>query len=285
VDKLTGVLDEEWQLWDGMPFTGCKEIGKIAPRDCFESGGYYSVRLGRLLVVVLNTLLYSNRSTIPPTIEDPYMQWAWFKSQLQQNCNVKGVKVYIIGHLPPGFNVRCQGGSPERTTTWDRTPKDTHRYMELVQLYADCIEGQFFGSLSDTFRLPRMNASETWILPPVPQNAEHLETLMLSPGAASPSSSQNPRYRYYTIDLVEWRILNYHSYVKRLDLTPDGSHPFELQYQAKDQYKQWGLDDISVASMGKMLRSLWSNKTAFQTWFLWLCSACFEFPKLLVNCL
>ena len=62
------------------------------------------------------------------------------------------LKVYLVGHMPPGVDERQNGGiSPYHEVFQERF---NQRYIRLVQKYSDIIVGQFFGHLhSDSFRI------------------------------------------------------------------------------------------------------------------------------------
>jgi hypothetical protein len=62
------------------------------------------------------------------------------------------LKVYLVGHMPPGADERQNGGiSPYHDVFQERF---NQRYIRLVQKYSDIIVGQFFGHLhSDSFRI------------------------------------------------------------------------------------------------------------------------------------
>jgi len=62
------------------------------------------------------------------------------------------LKVYLVGHMPPGVDERQNGGiSPYHDVFQERF---NQRYIRLVQKYSDIIVGQFFGHLhSDSFRI------------------------------------------------------------------------------------------------------------------------------------
>jgi len=62
------------------------------------------------------------------------------------------LKVYLVGHMPPGVDERQNGGiSPYQDVFQERF---NQRYIKLVQKYSDIIVGQFFGHLhSDSFRI------------------------------------------------------------------------------------------------------------------------------------
>lgn len=61
--------------------------------------------------------------------------------------NISVFKVYIVGHVPPGYFEK------KRSKMWFR-PNFNERYLELIQKHHAVIEGQFFGHHhTDCFRM------------------------------------------------------------------------------------------------------------------------------------
>jgi len=62
------------------------------------------------------------------------------------------LKVYLVGHMPPGVDERQNGGTSTHHEVFQE--RFNQRYIRLVQKYSDIIVGQFFGHLhSDSFRI------------------------------------------------------------------------------------------------------------------------------------
>lgn len=62
-------------------------------------------------------------------------------------------QVYIVGHIPPGFDERDQAASLSNGHQFF-SQKNNLRYLDLIRKYSSIIQGQFFGHLhSDSFRI------------------------------------------------------------------------------------------------------------------------------------
>ncbi|KAK7887270.1 hypothetical protein WMY93_026891 [Mugilogobius chulae] len=88
----------------------------LESQETFRQGGFYSEKLLNRTgyrMVVLNTNLYYDQNKVTEGMEDPAGQFSWADKILTEAANNKE-KVYIIGHVPPGFFERKEvnHGSP-----------------------------------------------------------------------------------------------------------------------------------------------------------------------------
>nr|KAF6380400.1 sphingomyelin phosphodiesterase acid like 3B [Myotis myotis] len=114
----------------------------------FKEGAFYSEKLlgttGR--VVVLNTNLYYTSNEQTASMADPAQQFQWLEDVLS-NASRAGEKVYIIGHVPPGFFEK------KGNKMWFREGFN-EKYLKVVQKHHRVIAGQFFGhNHLDSFRM------------------------------------------------------------------------------------------------------------------------------------
>uniref|UniRef100_A0A3Q3VPQ9 Acid sphingomyelinase-like phosphodiesterase n=1 Tax=Mola mola TaxID=94237 RepID=A0A3Q3VPQ9_MOLML len=118
-------------------------------QELFKKGGYYTEKLlGRpgFRMLVLNTNLYYDQNKLITNMDDPAGQFSWADQVLTEATNNKE-KVYIIGHIPPGFFEKKRG------KPWFMA-KFNERYLDLIQKHHSVIHGQFFGHHhTDSFRM------------------------------------------------------------------------------------------------------------------------------------
>ncbi|KAF7708702.1 hypothetical protein HF521_017759 [Silurus meridionalis] len=120
-----------------------------ASRNTFKKGGYYTEKLLNqtgLRVLVLNTNLYYDQNKITENMKDPADQFKW-ADQVLSEASKNNEKVYIVGHVPPGFFEK------KRHKPWFRS-EFNNQYIELIQKHHEIIIGQFFGHHhTDSFRM------------------------------------------------------------------------------------------------------------------------------------
>ena len=107
-------------------------------RDRFASqGGYWREVLPKVIVVVLNTVIYSVEHKPHSTADgDPLDQFAWMQSVLHRVRSRKAT-AYIIGHIAPTI------ADYQKRSMWHAGY--VRRYVQLVMKYSDVIGGQLFG--------------------------------------------------------------------------------------------------------------------------------------------
>ncbi|XP_070160724.1 cyclic GMP-AMP phosphodiesterase SMPDL3A isoform X3 [Polyergus mexicanus] len=225
--------------------------------DTFVKAGYYTIELRskKYRIVFLNTNLWLNpvdnrmphrvgSSTIDNTM-DPFGQWSWFQSVLE-NARKKKETVYIVGHTPPGVDDHEIGAA---------TLHERHniKYLQIVRLYSDIIRGQFFGHWhSDTFRViyNDMGQPVSWI--------------MMAP-SVTPSAvggPNNPGLRLYKFETNTGQILDYTQYYLNLpEANSNGKANWMIEYSLLEYYE---LQEISAITLHDLAdRFTQSNDYAF----------------------
>lgn len=190
-------------LWSSRGF-----LRTDAERADFETGGYYArtMTTSPIKVISLNTILWylENKAVNPSAHPDPAGQFAWLEMQLSTTHAQGRYKVYVIGHVPPGWWE--SGGDPHLH------PEYNDRLVGILARYHanGLIKGCFFGhEHSDTFRLisqpppPPPPSAPTSTTTPLPTAA--LGVIFLAPavtpwtfertGATPPAN--NPGIRTY----------------------------------------------------------------------------------------
>ena len=102
-------------------------------------GGYWREVVPDVVVVVMNTIVYSVEHAPDSTGErDPLGQFAGMRRMLQR-VRARNATAYIVGHIPPCVD------DYRRRSMW-RAPY-VRRYVRMVREFHSIIGGQFFGHL------------------------------------------------------------------------------------------------------------------------------------------
>ncbi|XP_076650576.1 cyclic GMP-AMP phosphodiesterase SMPDL3A isoform X2 [Halictus rubicundus] len=235
--------------------------------DTFQTAGYYTIeqRSEKYRIIFLNTNLWLNvvnvvngadnrmlhrtaASTIDNT-EDPFGQWSWFQSTLD-NARRKKETVYIVGHTPPGVDERDSGAAAF-------SESHNTKYLEFVRLYADIIRGQFFGHWhSDTFRVVYSDTG----LP--------VSWIMMAPSISpsTPGGPNNPGLRLYKFETNTGQVLDYTQYY--LDLSNAnivGKANWQVEYTLLEQYKLQEITAITLHDLADRLTQ--SDDNAFVRYY------------------
>jgi len=188
-------------------------------------------------------------------------QFAWLDQTLAE-ARAALHTAYIIGHIPPGKDAFCTAIRPV-SLTWDRNASDTESYVRIMREYGDVVKGEFFGHThTDLFRLTAGTNTTAGVY------GNPNSGRLFVAGSVSPIFGTNPRFRLWKYNPVDYQLLDYTDYVKRLDLDPDGSSGFVKDYTAIQRYREWGLKSLSTADMSRFLMQMKSNESAFEEWYL-----------------
>ncbi|XP_050462261.1 acid sphingomyelinase-like phosphodiesterase 3a [Cataglyphis hispanica] len=227
----------------------------------FIKAGYYTIeqRSKKYRIVFLNTNLWLNpvdsrmphrvgSSTVDNT-QDPFGQWSWFQSVLE-NARKKKETVYIVGHTPPGVDDHEIGAAA-------LNEKHNTKYLQTVRLYSDIIRGQFFGHWhSDTFRViyNDMGQPVSWIM----------MTPSVTPSAVG--GPNNPGLRLYKFETNTGQILDYTQYYLNLpEANANGKANWMIEYSLLEYYE---LQEISAITLHDLAdRFTQSNDYAFVRYY------------------
>ncbi|KAL1420729.1 hypothetical protein MTO96_004465 [Rhipicephalus appendiculatus] len=196
------------------------------------------------LVCINSALWYNINKGQRPGPNDPQM--AWLREQLQDAQRL-GQKVYISGHIGPGFFVRSIAGKAARPVLFDDI---NDKYQDLVAEYKDVVAGQFFGHQhSNSFALLSDRNG-------TPVNSIQLAGSVTPWGSSHPiyrteSVPTNPCVRLYTYRRTTGELLDYTVYYLDLekanaDALNQEEPQWELLYSARNDL---GVPDLSTASM------------------------------------
>ncbi|XP_072836213.2 acid sphingomyelinase-like phosphodiesterase 3b [Pogona vitticeps] len=225
--------------------------------ETFRAGAFYSQLLSgpgpARRMIVLNTNLYYENNNETISLEDPGGQFQWLQDTLTHAADA-GEKVYIIGHVPPGFFEKKRG------KMWFREHFN-QRYTEIIQKYHSVIVAQFFGHHhTDSFR---MFYSST---------GTPISVMFLAP-AVTPwkttlpgvhNGANNPGIRVFTYDrdtlLVKDMATHYLNLTNANMVAPE----WKKEYSLKEAFQ---IPDGSVQSMHLLLEKLKRSQDHLQRYY------------------
>ncbi|XP_072465645.1 acid sphingomyelinase-like phosphodiesterase 3b isoform X2 [Notamacropus eugenii] len=223
----------------------------------FKEGAFYTERLpgpnqtGR--IVVLNTNLYYSSNGLTANLDDPGSQFQWLDDVLN-NASREGEKVYLIGHVPPGFFEKT------RNKAWFR-PHFNQRYVEIIRKHHDVIAGQFFGHHhTDSFRMFYDHTGDP------------ISVMFLAPGV-SPwkttlpgvnNGANNPGIRVWDYDRATLQLQDMVTYYLNLTHANLQAPSWEKEYRLTEAFQA---QDGSAASMEQVLDQITQDNGALQRYY------------------
>ncbi|XP_033958865.1 acid sphingomyelinase-like phosphodiesterase 3b [Pseudochaenichthys georgianus] len=227
-----------------------------ASKETFKKGGYYTEKLLNrtgFRMLVLNTNLYYDQNKKTKNMVDPAGQFTWADQVLTEAANNKE-KVYIIGHVPPGFFEK------KRNKPWF-VPGFNKLYLDLIQRHHSVIMGQFFGHHhTDSFRMFYNSTGSP------------ISTMFLSPGVTPWKTSlpgvldgaNNPGIRVFEYDTQTLLVKNVVTYYLNLTRANAGDGRWEEEYRLTESFR---LPDASPASMHQALERIASDRSYLQKYY------------------
>ncbi|KAG0711140.1 Acid sphingomyelinase-like phosphodiesterase 3b [Chionoecetes opilio] len=239
--------------------------------NSFNSSGRYvaDVPGSSVTVVALNTLLwYKNNehtAALPdtdPGALDPDGQFSW-ASNLLANLAMRGRRVYLVGHIPPGTFERYQ--QKREGFHWYQ-PRYNERFIKLVQQHARVIEAQFYGHHhTDSFRLIFDDEKNADQRTPV-------SYLLLSPGVtpwrstlSKETGANNPGIRLVSYDTTTGAVVDVSTYY--LDLPAanlQGRAEWQLEYNFSSTYT---LSSLSPEALYEVANTMKDDKATFDRYY------------------
>ncbi|XP_051263706.1 acid sphingomyelinase-like phosphodiesterase 3b [Dicentrarchus labrax] len=222
----------------------------------FKKGGYYTEKLLNrtgFRMLVLNTNLYYDQNKVTQDMDDPAGQFSWADKVLTEATNNKE-KVYIIGHVPPGFFEK------KRSKPWF-TPKFNKLYLDLIQKHHSVILGQFFGHHhTDSFRM--FYNSE----------GSPISAIFLSPGVTPwkttlpgvKDGANNPGIRVFEYDTQTLVVKDVVTYYLNLTRANAARGRWEKEYRLTESFR---VPDASPASMHQALERIASDSCYLQKYY------------------
>ncbi|KAM9353648.1 acid sphingomyelinase-like phosphodiesterase 3b [Symphorus nematophorus] len=222
----------------------------------FKKGGYYTEKLLNrtgFRMLVLNTNLYYDQNKLTQNMDDPAGQFSWADQVLTEAAHNKE-KVYIIGHVPPGFFEK------KRSKPWF-TSKFNKRYLDLIQKHHSVILGQFFGHHhTDSFRM-FYNSEDSPI-----------STMFLSPGVTPwkttlpgvEDGANNPGIRVFEYDTQTLLVKDVVTYYLNLTYANAARGRWEKEYRLTESFR---VADASPASMHQVLERIADDGCYLQKYY------------------
>ncbi|XP_075706661.1 acid sphingomyelinase-like phosphodiesterase 3b [Rhinoderma darwinii] len=223
----------------------------------FQKGGFYSEQAGNIRnmgrIVILNTNLYYDSNGITANMEDPGGQFVWLENLLS-NASQTGEKVYIVGHVPPGYFEKKRG------KPWFRE-NFNKRYIEIIQKHHKVIQGQFFGHHhTDSFRMFYSNSGNP------------IGSMFIAPGVSPwkttlpgvTNGANNPGIRVFEYDRESLQVLDMVTYYLNLTFANLESPRWEKEYRLTEAFH---VPDGSPQSMQKVLEKISTEHCFLQKYY------------------
>ena len=192
-------------------------------RHSFVRGGGVRYEIGKIVLLALNTVVYSPHAANPSGSlpADPFGQFAWLDAQLL-DAHARRARVLIVGHIPPCVD------QYSFQMEWLQPYADT--YVTIVARHADVVSAQLFGhahqNMLRAFPPVRGTAAEAGDGPPLHVSA-----------AISPIYHNNPTYRLLSLSPSSGALHDFTVFAAQLHAA-SGSEPPEwaAAYSAHERY-------------------------------------------------
>ncbi|XP_054721542.1 acid sphingomyelinase-like phosphodiesterase 3b [Uloborus diversus] len=233
-------------------------------KSTFIKGGYYSqIIRPALRIISLNTILWYEPNTFTEGLIDPVDQFQWFEDVLK-NSSTSHEKVYIIGHVPPGYYNRVRYPEQSKPTYH---PQYLATYLQLLKRYADIIIGQLFGHLHiDMFQLFQCDSgvflSSSLLASSV--------TPWYHDSGDNSSVPVNPSVRLMYYSHQDGQLKDYDQFflnltkLNSINKTEESTSVYELLYKFTDFYK---VPDLSTNSLVNVYEKLKENPDLYEAFY------------------
>jgi len=237
IQWLYDEADRQWASW--------------LPADVSSTiryGGYYTalIKPGLRIVSMNMNYCYTFNWWTLIGAEDPASGLTWL-SRVLQNAENNNEKVHIMSHIPPG-NSDCW-------TTFSR------EYTKLTNRYESTIAAQFFGHTHN---------EELKIFYDGEGPSARPTNVAFIGGSLTTYSDTNPGYRIYTVDGERpnstFAVLEQSTWIMNLtaaNAEPEKEPSWSQLYEARSDY---GLNDLSPASMNEFFNRMVANDALFQVY-------------------
>lgn len=214
ISWLYEALAKQWSRW--LPESTVLTLKK---------GGFYAVNAFPGLKIVSLNMNYCNSLNwwLLLNDTDPEHELSWLVAQLQDS-EIKGEKVHIIGHIPPGVS--------DCLRVW------SDNYHKIISRYEDTVRSQFFG---------HTHMDELEVFYDAQNKKRALGVAYLAPSATTYNSG-NPAYRIYTVDgnypNSTWAVLDHETFTMNLteaNNNPNNEPKWSLEYSALKAYNMTSL--------------------------------------------
>ncbi|KAM8977410.1 acid sphingomyelinase-like phosphodiesterase 3b [Pelodytes ibericus] len=222
----------------------------------FQKGAFYSeevVNIGAGRIIVLNTNLYYDSNSVTASMEDPGDQFKWLEEELA-NASQLGKKVFIVGHVPPGYFEKKRG------KPWFRE-NFNKRYVETIQKHYNVIQGQFFGHHhTDSFRMFYSNTGNPISCMFIAPGISPWKTTL--PGVEN--GANNPGIRVFEYDRNNLQVLDMVTYYLNLTFANNVAPRWEKEYRLTEAFQ---ISDGSAQSMHRVLDKISKDPCYLQKYY------------------
>lgn len=213
-----------------------------------KHGAYYSVLINPGFRIISINMNYCNNLNwwLLLNTTDPAGELTWLVNELQL-AELKGEKVHIIGHIPPG-NSDC-------LRVW------SDNYYNIINRYESTVIAQFFGHT-------HMDEYEVFY-----DSDDHSSRRATSIAYIGPSITTydgvNPSYRIYTVDGNRANstrmVLDHETYYMNLTEANLNNNPqWKFEYSA---YKAYKMSSLLPSEWDKVTQRLETNDSFFQQFY------------------
>ena len=241
----------------------------------FPKAGYYAIPHpfnDKHKIIVLNSILFSINFNDPesrkaycelgnygPDSKTPgERQLTWLTAELDKS-KLKGEKVWLMQHIPPGMNVfgtlpkdstACVGD----TSSYFLKPEFNDQYLAIVEEYADLITSNMAGHYHrDDFRLMK-NAK-----------GEAVSYMHILP-SISPIYYNNPGFEIVTYNRESTELLDYTTYYTDVK-SPVDSTAWGLEYNFRKTYGQSKMTAKTMDEIHKAMAKDQQLAKAYMTYY------------------
>ncbi|XP_069742991.1 cyclic GMP-AMP phosphodiesterase SMPDL3A [Narcine bancroftii] len=204
-----------------------------------QKGGFYTQvfkgtwQTQTLRIIGLNTNLYYSPNEVTERLPDPAGQFVWLEKTLKVAEQNKE-KVYLIGHVPPGY-------LPDSLSITAIRKKDNERMVQILRKYSDTIVGQFYG-----------HTHKDSIMVLLDDKGNPINSLFVGPaitphrGFLDPVTN-NPGLRLFKFDTDDYSLLDLWQYYLNLTEANKMKKPdWKLEYIMTLAY---GINDLQPQSL------------------------------------
>ncbi|CAH0561026.1 unnamed protein product, partial [Brassicogethes aeneus] len=233
ISWLYGQIQDQWKKW--LPSSS---------ENTLLHGGFYSVLLtpGFRLISLNNNYCHTLSWWLLVNSTDPASELTWLVYELEQ-AEIKGEKVHIIGHIPPG--------SSDCMKVWSKN------YNVIVNRFENTIVAQYYG---------HSHADEFEVFYEMPKNSRATSVAYLGPSVTT-YENYNPAYRIYYVDANDTReVMDHETWTFDLDeANRENSEPkWYRLYSAKSAY---GMESLRASEWSKLIENMIENEDLFDYFY------------------
>ncbi|XP_022694615.1 sphingomyelin phosphodiesterase-like isoform X3 [Varroa jacobsoni] len=248
IPQITGRLSVTW-LYESLADVWSHYIPEQNLKT-FRKGGFYSYDLSSTLRVISLNMNYCNTYNWWLLINstDPTDQLKWLTNQLQE-CEDKGIKVHVMGHIPPGQS--------DCLSVWSRN------FNDIVNRYENTIAGHFYG---------HTHFDEFAIFFDKENTTRPFATAYVAPSITTFCSGK-PTFRVYDVDGIydnsTYQVLDIETH--SMNLEEANRHPTDMYSPTWDvipSIKQhYKLDSLRPEAWAKYVERIRVDEGAFKDFF------------------